>query len=443
MSSQLDQRLDAQLEAPEATGLAGEARAGAPRYGISIGSFATPPFSGGDAPSTPWGVPHNSSMTYMHTILPKAARLEPDLYRKRCGHFDIVPVLLPSWSDPRSFLDFLKEENLVLFQRMLVSNAHQFANLARSCGGFENVALLGLATRDVGQENIITWWIRESYAHEPARAIFVTLAASADDFIDAVLFRYHPCNYLYPERTPSSVDGIKRNDLADSCFLSFVFGDEGGDEGKDGVIVSTTAIDAYKRDPALVELIAVLRAAHLRLLHEKLRRDPSPAQLAWWVHFGETYWARGTSDRSPGRPWTREEEERLLEVAEKESREWAAILKADTRSGKPIFAAERTARHLADKYERLIAAAAEGDAATGGASRRQEWTEEEVAHLVEMVKTYGTRWAHILAVDKAVGGPKVFAVGRTKGSLKRKHQAIIDAAARAAAAAEGDASQKS
>ena len=131
LSSQLDQRLDAQLEAPEATGLAGETRAGAPRYGISIGSFATPPFSGGDAPSTPWGVPHNSSMTYMHTILPKAARLEPDLYRKRCGHFDIVPVLLPSWSDPRSFLDFLKEKNLALFQRMLVSNAHQFANLAR------------------------------------------------------------------------------------------------------------------------------------------------------------------------------------------------------------------------------------------------------------------------------------------------------------------------
>ena len=104
-------------------------------------------------------------MTYMHTILPKAARLEPDLYRERCGHFDIVPVLLPSWYDPRSFLDFLKEKNLALFQRMLVSNAHQFANLARSCGGFENVALLGLATRDIGQENIITWWIRESYAH--------------------------------------------------------------------------------------------------------------------------------------------------------------------------------------------------------------------------------------------------------------------------------------
>ena len=362
LPEQLSQRLVAQLEAPEATRRAGERlELSAPRYGLSIGSFAPPPFHRGAAPPTPWGEPSNPSMHYVHTSLPKAAGLSSDVYREQCGHFDIVPVLLWSTCDPQGFLEYCKKEDPDLYERMLVSNAHQFAHLVRSCGGFENVALLGLATRDIGEENVITWWVRESYAHDPAREIFEELATSAEEFIGAVLFRYHPSNYLYPERTPSSVDGIKRNDLADSCFLSFVF----GDKGKDGAIVSTTGIDAYLHDPGFAEAIALLRAAHLRLLHEQLRNSPSSAQVANWARFGETHWARGTNDRSPGQPWSKEEEAHLLAMAEKESREWTEILAADRKNPQPIFAHGRTAKQLGAKHGRLIAAAANGAAANG------------------------------------------------------------------------------
>ena len=388
LPEQLSQRLVAQLEAPKATRLAGERlELSAPRYGLSIGSFAPPPFHRGAAPPTPWGEPSNPSMHYVHTSLPKAAGLSSAKYRMQCGHFDIVPVLLWSTCDPQGFLEFVKKKDPDLYERMLVSNAHQFAHLVRSCGGFENVALLGLATRDIGEENIVTWWVRESYAHDPARAIFEELATSAEEFIGAVLFRYHPSNYLYPERTPSSVDGIKRNDLADSCFLSFVF----GDKGKDGAIVSTTGIDAYLHDPGFAEAIALLRAAQLRLLHEQTRHSPSAAQVANWARFGETYWARGTNDRSPGQPWSKEEEAHLLVMAEKESREWTEILAADRKSPQPIFAHGRKARQLFDKHRSLIAAAARKKTPTKAktSSARTRWTTSESEALAAGVKAHG------------------------------------------------------
>ena len=362
LPEQLSQRLVAQLEAPEATRRAGERlELSAPRYGLSIGSFAPPPFHRERRAADALGRAVQPVDALRAHELTQGCRAElgrvpgavrPLRHRARPAVVDVRPP---------GFLEYCKKEDPDLYERMLVSNAHQFAHLVRSCGGFENVALLGLATRDIGEENVITWWVRESYAHDPAREIFEELATSAEEFIGAVLFRYHPSNYLYPERTPSSVDGIKRNDLADSCFLSFVF----GDKGKDGAIVSTTGIDAYLHDPGFAEAIALLRAAHLRLLHEQLRNSPSSAQVANWARFGETHWARGTNDRSPGQPWSKEEEAHLLAMAEKESREWTEILAADRKNPQPIFAHGRTAKQLGAKHGRLIAAAANGAAANG------------------------------------------------------------------------------
>jgi hypothetical protein len=79
--------------------------------------------------------------------------------------------------------------------------------------------------------------------------------------------------------------------------------------------------------------------------------------LAWWARFGETHWARGTNDRSPGQPWSEEEEAHLLKMAKQKNNAWASILKADGRSEKPIFADGRTARQLKDKYRHATASA--------------------------------------------------------------------------------------
>ena len=341
LTTQLKQIPEAQFEIPQTTGGC--------KCGISLGSFAPPPLVG-DAPHTPWGEPHNSSMKYVHTVVPTAVDLQ-DHYRKRCGHFDILPILFPSCLDPSMFMAYLKKDDPRLYAQMLLSNAHQFAALVSQCGGMKNVALLGLAIRDDGQENIITAWLRDSYADEFACVIFHKLAASADDLIDSVLFVYHPCVWLYPERQPSNIEGMKRNDLGYAQFMTYVF----EDLVVDPLVIPSMAMRAYVRDPELADLIGILRAAHLLMLHQMSRDNPSEKQLDHQLRFGEAYWGRGTNTRSPGQVWSTAEELYLLSMVVTHGREWATILNADS-EGQRNFKPGRKRDQLGKKWRHLLRA---------------------------------------------------------------------------------------
>ena len=98
--------------------------------------------------------------------------------------------------------------------------------------------------------------------------------------------------------------------------------------------------------------------------HEKMRSAPSPAQLAWWARFGETHWARGTNDRSPGQPWSAEEEKYLVQMVKTHGPKWTHILKVDRgNDGANKFADGRAPKHLRDKHRHLIDTAARAAAA--------------------------------------------------------------------------------
>ena len=459
LTTQLKQIPEAQFEIPQTTGGC--------KCGISLGSFAPPPLVG-DAPHTPWGEPHNSSMKYVHTVVPTAVDLQ-DHYRKRCGHFDILPILFPSCLDPSMFMAYLKKDDPRLYAQMLLSNAHQFAALVSQCGGMKNVALLGLAIRDDGQENIITAWLRDSYADEFACVIFHKLAASADDLIDSVLFVYHPCVWLYPERQPSNIEGMKRNDLGYAQFMTYVF----EDLVVDPLVIPSMAMRAYVRDPELADLIGILRAAHLLMLHQMSRDNPSEKQLDHQLRFGEAYWGRGTNTRSPGQVWSTAEELYLLSMVVTHGREWATILNADS-EGQRNFKPGRKRDQLKKKWRRLLraypaaaaalkaapadteaavganaliaavtaaaaaaAAAAATDAANAAAADaapadNSPWTTAEELYLLSMVVTHGREWATILNADSE--GQRNFKPGRKRDQLKKKWRRLLRAYPAAAAA---------
>ena len=132
-------------------------------------------------------------------------------------------------------------------------------------------------------------------------------------------------------------------------------------------------------------------------------------------------------------------------MADTHRKRWTRMLEVDRGDGgAQMFADKCTPRQLFDKHRSLIDAAgrAAARAAAFGAAAdgtsRQLWSKEQEVYLLQMVKTHGPKWSHILKVDRGNDGANKFADGRAPKHLRDKHRHLIDTAARAAAAEATD-----